>query len=356
MKAAQVLEFKQPYVLQDLPIPVPGPGELLIRTRAAGFCHTDVLVKDGVFEWAGSKPPITGSHEAVGVVVAVGSGVSNFQKGDRVGAVNIMHPCKSCPDCNANRPQFCRDLGGLLGITKPGAFAEYVLIDAEFTAVLPKTLSFVQAAPLMCAGATIYGAIKNCKLEKGALLGIIGMGALGHLGLQFSKAMGYKVAAVDTRREPLEMVQAADFPHPPDLVLNPLVDTQPAETLAKISGALGKSTEGYDGLDAVIVAADAISAFHYAISILHPHALMMVVAQPEPMIEIKDRDLIFKDITVKGTILPGVSVLQEMMQMVCEHNIRSIVRTYKLDDVNKMVEHFHRPDMKGKFVVEFQGK
>jgi len=354
MRAAQIVAFKQPYEVRDVPIPTPRYGELLIKSGAAGFCHTDLMVRDGVFEWLGTKPPITGSHEAVGTIHAVGSGVEGFQKGDRIGAINLLHPCKRCPDCQREDYMYCSSPGGMIGLDRDGAFAEYVIVDAHVTARLPDNLDFVQAAPLMCAGGTIYEAIKKCNLEKGSLLGIVGLGALGSLGVQFAKAMGYKTVGVDTREEPINMVQSAEFPHPPDLVLNPTVDKEASEFLPKLTAAVGTSKEGYEGLDAVIVATEPIPAFEYGIKLLRKHGLLMVVGQPEPKIPIKDRDFIFKDITVRGAILPAnAGRLREMLEVVSNNGIKSTIKTYKLEDINKMVEDYELPNMKGKFVVEF---
>jgi len=351
MKAAQVIEVKKrAYEIRDVPIPEPGSREIRIKTAAAGFCHTDLDVLDGGFtSWPNGSLPITGSHEPVGIVDAIGPNVEGYAVGDRIGAVSFMHPCRKCPDCHEGHYHFCPALGGIMGLNKPGAFSEYSIIDATFATKIPSNISFEMAAPLMCAGATIFGVIKACKLKKGDSLGMIGVGGLGSLGVQFAKCLGLKVVAIDVREEPLDLVRS--FKHAPDVILNPKVDKEPSEFLPKVVEKIGKSN-GYDGLDAVIVATEAKSAFHYAAQILHIHGLMMCVGLGG-MIEVKDMDLIFKDIHVQGGVLPGAEYLQEMLDLVNEFGIESHLNVYEFEKINQMVTDFQKPESKGKYVIKF---
>lgn len=347
MKAARVTKFNEPYEIQEIPIPKCKPNRLLVKTAAAGYCHTDGMVRDGEFQWAGSKCPVTGSHEAVGTVHEIGSEVSGFQKGDRVGALNFMGACGQCPDCRAGRPIFCDRLEGMNGINRDGGFAEYIIVDPAFTVKLPDSYEFVQAAPMMCAGLTIYKAIKVSGCRKGDILGILGLGALGHLGVQFANVMGIRVVALDTRAEPLSL----KLKHPADLTLDASLGAE--QIVKKIAQQCGKTREGYEGCDAVIVATGAVQAFRLGADILHKHGILVAVGQPPGPIPFGYQDFVFKDIVIKGSILGEPDALKEMIDVAAKHDIRSTVRAYKLDDINQIVADSHDEKMKGKLVVEF---
>ncbi|KAK9899837.1 alcohol dehydrogenase [Cystobasidium minutum MCA 4210] len=356
MKAARVTEFgKSEYEIQDIPVPKPKGYEVLIKIGAAGFCHTDAMVYDGQFESMGSKCPITGSHEPAGTIVAMGPDAEKLGKqkvGDRIGAENMMGPCGKCPDCTVHKdPTYCPNLEGMAGITKDGGFAEYCLLDARTAAKLPDEMSFEQAAPLMCAGVTIYSAIKKaeaCGLKEGGTIGFSGLGALGHLGVQFAICMGYKVVGIDARPEPIDLAKSLKYP--PDLVLD--------ATKIKAEDALPKvkeldPTKPFEGLDAVILLADPQSSFDYAVALTARHGLVVLVSQPEKGINLQFFDVIFRDIRLVGSLLGKQQYLQETVDLCAKHGIESHIAAYKLDDINKMVKDNHSDKKKGKTVITF---
>jgi propanol-preferring alcohol dehydrogenase len=208
MLAAQVIEFNKPYKVHKVPVPSDlGPHDLLIKVAVASLCHTDFMVSEGIM---GTELPCTGSHEGSGTVVAVGTGVSGFQQGDRVMAGIIFHPCGTCADCLGpeNYSQYCARSGGYLGVTAHGHFAEYARIDSRTAAVLPDKVSFETAAPLACAGITIYRGVVLSGVKKGEWLAMTGSGGgLGHLGVQFAKALGLNVIGIDAREAGLELTR-----------------------------------------------------------------------------------------------------------------------------------------------------
>lgn len=168
------------------------------------------MVRDGVFEHTTKSLPVTGSHEGAGTVAAVGSSVVSLKEGDRVMVGIGIHPCGICAECQAprdsSRLQYCPNTEGLFGVTTHGAFADYAIADSRTAAKLPDAVSFETAAPLACAGLTVWGGIARANLKKGEWLALVGSGGgLGHLGVQFAKALGLNVIGVDARDGALEL-------------------------------------------------------------------------------------------------------------------------------------------------------
>ena len=354
MKAARIHAKGEEYKLDEVDVPVvERDNEVVFQVRAAGLCHTDFMVRDGAF---GENYPITGSHENVGVVTAVGAKAvkadgSPWRKGDRIGTLAFQNPCGECPDCTSDEPGYsvyCENMSGMGGVTTHGGFAGYMRCDANFSVSIPEEIDWAQAAPLMCAGATIYAAIKRCKLPKGSAIAIIGLGGLGHLGVQFAKAAGYHVIAVDARQEPLDLVQSQDFK--PDTLCDVRKWKDGNKAREELLGVCG--TTKWPGADATIVATDNNDAFLYGADITRKHGTLVVVGQPEKPAPITYHSAIFRDIRVIGSLLSDRKTAQEMVDLVAEKKMKVSVKEYPLEDVNKMVEDFHKPGMKGRFVVK----
>src|SRR6204780_3636899 len=195
MKAAVVVQFGKPLVLQEWDVPLPGPGQILVKTEACGVCHTDLHAAKGDWPLKPTLPFIPG-HEAIGLVVALGSGVTIVKEGDRVGVPWLYSACGHCEYCLTAWETVCAkaEFGGY---TKNGGFAEYMIGDPDYEADIPKGLGAKQAAPLICAGITTYKGVKQTEARPGEWIVISGAGGLGHLGIQYAKAMGLQVCAVD---------------------------------------------------------------------------------------------------------------------------------------------------------------
>ncbi|KAK0522260.1 hypothetical protein OC835_006632 [Tilletia horrida] len=318
MFALRIEEFQAdpPYVLRD-DVKIPGPprpDQVLIEIYSAGYCHTE-MVANGDFEHMSRSPlPMIPSHEPTGVVVALGDNAKKLapggpsapnrplRVGDRVGALLFAHYCGKCDDCEDGRVRFC-DNKDMLGVTYDGAFAQYMLAD-------------YRSVPLFCAGATIYSAIKACNLERGEHVCIMGAGALGHIGVQLAKALDLKVSTVDTRDPPLELVKGLRLA--PDAVANIKdVKASDKERVKKLAEELGGAP------DAVIVATDAIPAFELALELVKKHGLMMVVGQPAEPIPVSYLHVIFKGVTVKGSLLADARTCKEMVDLVSQSSPRS---------------------------------
>ena len=199
MKAAVVRAFGQPLVIEDRPRPKPGRGQVLVKIAACGVCHTDLHAAQG--DWP-LKPalPFTPGHEGIGIVVALGAGVSAqpgaVREGDRVGVPWLYSACGHCEFCLAAQEPVCAE-AQFGGYTKNGGFAEYIVADPNYVAHIPAGLAARDAAPLICAGITSYKGLKETQARPGQWVVISGIGGLGHLGVQYAKAMGLLVCAVD---------------------------------------------------------------------------------------------------------------------------------------------------------------
>jgi D-arabinose 1-dehydrogenase-like Zn-dependent alcohol dehydrogenase len=349
MKAILLHEYGGDYLLHD-DVPVPSDlddYDVLIAIKSAGFCHTEMLVRDGIIK--AKKLPLIPSHEPTGIIVAMGEKVSQeFKVGDRVGALNCNHECGQCPDCLNGKPVYCDEYIAT-GITIDGAFAEYQKADSRWLVSLPDEISFEQGAPLMCAGATAFEAIEKCHLKQGDILAIIGLGALGHLAVQFAKCMGFKVVAIDNRQEPLELVQKLKYS--PDLTID-LSKIDAENAIKQINSLHSPTKHNYPGADATLVLTEPISAYKYALTITKKHGTIMVVGLSREPIPIQSSDLVFRDITIKGSLLANIQSARRMVKFAAQHGIESEIKTYSLEEVpNKMLEDFHSPNMKGKLVV-----
>src|SRR6202789_1935912 len=195
MHAAVVEKFGKPLVFQECDIPVPGPGQILVKTEACGVCHTDLHAARGDWPLKPALPFIPG-HEGIGIVAAVGSGVTIVKEGDRVGVPWLYSACGHCEYCLKAWETVCPE-AQFGGYTRNGGFAECLLADPRYVAHVPAGLSAIEAAPLICAGVTTYKGIKETGAKPGEWIAISGCGGLGHLAIQYAKAMGLFVCAID---------------------------------------------------------------------------------------------------------------------------------------------------------------
>ncbi|MBX9875572.1 MAG: zinc-dependent alcohol dehydrogenase, partial [Beijerinckiaceae bacterium] len=206
MKAAVVRAFGQPLVIEDVPVPVPGPGELLVKVRACGVCHTDLHAADG--DWPVKPvPPFIPGHEVAGTVAALGPGVSDFKLGDAVGIAWLHDSCLRCEYCETGWETLCEHQHNT-GYSCNGGFAEYAIASAAFAARLPDGVDFAAMAPILCAGVTTYKGLKETEARPGEWVVISGIGGLGQVAIQYARAMGLKVVAVDIAEDKLALARA----------------------------------------------------------------------------------------------------------------------------------------------------
>jgi D-arabinose 1-dehydrogenase-like Zn-dependent alcohol dehydrogenase len=356
---AQVLHaFNTPYELSTIPVPGPPTGkDILIRVHAAGFCHTDAVFASG-----GMKPnlPLVGSHEFAGDIVSLGPDVtrSDLTVGTRVGSFGRAYrPCGNCWACKNNHndegdekgySSFC-PLAGNLGLTANGGFEEFVLADSRQVAVIPKELSFVDTAPLMCAGYTIYAAFQklNLKKKKGAKVGIIGCGGgLGHLGLQFGTAMGYQIVGIDNQDPTLQLARGLNT----GAAIFDARETDPEDVLTQIDGGEVKA-QLERGLDAVFILPESQQAFDYGFKLLRNDGICMVISFPLQGFHFSARDVVFRGIKIMGVLPGGQATMRDMLRFAADHGIRAVLKTYPLAELNELVREYNKGGG-GKLVVD----
>lgn len=205
MKAAVVRQFGKPLVIEEVPVPTPGAGQILVKIAATGVCHTDLHAAEG--DWpVKPKPPFIPGHEGVGHVVAVGSSVKHVKEGDRVGLPWLYTACGHCRHCLGGWETLCEEQQNT-GYSVNGSFAEYVLADPDYVGHLPGNISFTEIAPILCAGVTVYKGLKVTDTKPGDWVVISGIGGLGHLAVQYAKAMGLNVIAVDIDDAKLDLAK-----------------------------------------------------------------------------------------------------------------------------------------------------
>jgi propanol-preferring alcohol dehydrogenase len=234
MQAAVVTAFGKPLVLQEWDVPTPGPGQILVKTEACGVCHTDLHARNGDWPLKPALPFIPG-HEAIGRVVAVGAGVTIVKEGDRVGVPWLYSACGHCEHCLAAWETVCGE-AQFGGYTKNGGFAEYVLADPDYVAHIPAGLSANEAAPIICAGIITYKGIKETRARPGEWIAVSGAGGLGHLAVQYAKAMGLQVCVID--------IDDGKLAHAKRLGADVVVNAKTEDPAAAVKKATGGGAHG----------------------------------------------------------------------------------------------------------------
>jgi D-arabinose 1-dehydrogenase-like Zn-dependent alcohol dehydrogenase len=229
MRAVQVAQANGAFEIVEREIPEPPAGSVRIKVQACGVCHSDSLTKEGAFP--GIAYPRVPGHEIVGVIDAVGPGVKRWKAGQRVGVGWHGGHCGQCGPCRRG-DFFACEMGRITGLTYDGGYAEYMIAWASALALLPEGLSPPEAAPLMCAGITTFNALRNSGARPGEVVAILGVGGLGHLGIQFAAKMGFKTVAIARGQDKAALASKLGAQH--------YIDSQtqdPVAELTKLGGA-----------------------------------------------------------------------------------------------------------------------
>jgi propanol-preferring alcohol dehydrogenase len=322
MKAAVVRAFGQPLTIEDMPIPQPGLGQVLVKVLACGVCHTDLHAVNG--DWpVKPTPPFIPGHEAIGRVAKVGKGVLGLKEGDLVGVPWLHDACSCCEYCTTGWETLCESQHNT-GYSVDGGFAEYVVAAAAYVGRIPEGADIIAMAPILCAGVTTYKGLKETEAKPGEWVVISGIGGLGHVAVQYAKAMGLHVAAVDVADDKLALAKRLGA----DVVANAKTE----DAVAKIVKATGGGAHG------VLVTAVSTSAFGQAIAMTRRHGTVSLVGLPPGEFPTPIFDVVLKRITVRGSIVGTRKDLGEAIAFAAEGKVKSTVSTRKLEEINTVFD------------------
>ncbi|OLO04479.1 alcohol dehydrogenase AdhP [Salinicola socius] len=337
MRAAIVEQFGQDLVVQNIEIPAPGPGQILVKTEACGVCHTDLHAARG--DWPlKPTPPFIPGHEGIGIVVALGTGVSAVKEGDRVGVPWLYSACGHCEHCLAAWETVCGE-AEFGGYTRNGGFAEYILADPNYVAHIPAGLSATEAAPLICAGVTTYKGIKETDAKPGEWIAISGIGGLGHLGVQYAKALGLHVCAVDIDDKKLE--------HATQLGAEAVVNAKQPDAVEAVIKATGGGAHG------VLITAPSLIAFNQGIAMTRKRGTCVLVGLPPGDFPTPLFDVVANCITIRGSFVGTRQDMAETLAFAAEGKVRADVELQPLSAINDVFKRLENGDVPSRVVIDF---
>ncbi len=334
MKAAVVHAYGQPLVIEEVAVPDVPAGRILVKIEASGVCHTDLHAADG--DWPVKPPlPFIPGHEGVGYVAKVGAGVTWVKEGDRVGVPWLHTACGHCEHCISGWETLC-DSQQMTGYSVNGGYAEYVLADPAYVGKLPDSLEFAPAAPVLCAGVTVYKGLKVLDCKPGDWVVISGIGGLGHMAVQYAKAMGFHVIAVDVADDKLALARSLGA----DEVIN-AASSDPVQLVqSQIRGAHG-----------ALVTAVSRPAFSQALGMLHKRGTMSLVGLPPGSFDLPIFDVVLNAKTVRGSIVGTRKDLQESLEFAGEGKVAAHYSMDKLDNINAIFSRMKAGGIDGRIVV-----
>jgi propanol-preferring alcohol dehydrogenase len=336
MKAAVVREFGRPLALEEIAVPEPKPGEVLIKIMASGVCHTDLHAAQG--DWP-VKPglPFVPGHEGTGIVVALGAGVKHLKEGDAVGLAWLHDACGCCEHCTTGWETLCESQHNS-GYGVNGSFAEYAIGHADYVARLPAKADFVGLAPILCAGVTTYKGVRETEARAGQWLAVSGVGGLGHLAVQYAKAMGMHVVAIDVGPNKLALARMLGA----DVTVD-AADPNAVDTVLRETGG---------GAHGVVVTAVANDAFTQAIRITRRRGTVSLVGLPPGSFATPIFDVVIKRITIRGSIVGTRRDLAEALEFAAERKVIAQTHRAALNDINEVFEGLRRGTVDGRMVLD----
>lgn len=335
MKAAVVHAVGEPLRIQEVSIPAPGLGEVLVKVMATGVCHTDLHAANG--DWpVKPSPPFIPGHEGAGIVAAVGPGVTGLKEGDAVGVAWLHDACGQCEYCETGWETLCEHQH-MSGYTVNGSFAEYVIGAAPYVGRLPKDADFAALAPILCAGVTTYKGIKETEARPGEWIAISGVGGLGHIAIQYAKAMGLHVAALDVTDEKLALAHSLGA----DLVVNAKAPDAASRIIKETAG----------GAHGVLVTAVSVPAFGQALQMVRRKGTVSLTGLPPGEFPMPIFDVVLKRITVRGSIVGTRKDLAEAIAFAAEGKVQAHIHKTRLDDINRVFSDLASGKVDGRMVI-----
>ena len=337
MQAAVVEQFGKPMVLRELDIPTPGPGQILVMTEACGVCHTDLHAAHGDWPLKPTLPFIPG-HEAIGLVAAVGFGVTIVKEGDRVGVPWLYSACGHCEYCLQGFETVCPE-AQFGGYTRNGGFADYLLADPNYVAHVPASLTSNEAAPLICAGITTYKGIKESKARPGEWIAISGVGGLGHLAIQYAKCMGLLVCAID--------IDDGKLAHAKRLGADMTVNAKNSDAAAVVKRATGGGAHG------VLITAPSLIAFKQGVGMTRKLGTCVLVGLPPGEFPVPLFDVVANCITIRGSFVGTRQDMAEALSFAVGGKVKADIELQPLSSINQIFDRLEHGDVPSRVVIEF---
>lgn len=334
MKAAVATDFAAPLEIRDVPVPEPGPGQILVRIETCGLCHTDIHAARG--EWpVKPKMPLIPGHEGVGIVERLGEGESAVSVGERVALPWLGYACGRCRYCVAGWETYCTS-PEYMGYTMDGSYAEYAVAYASHVVPVPDGVSSVDASPLTCAGVTTYKALKVAQPQPNETALVVGIGGLGHLGLQYARIFGATTVAMDVNDEKLQLARELGADH--------VVDAR---------GDAPAELAGLGGVDVALVTVPSPSVMRAAHAALNPNGRLVLVGLPaDDTFEMPVFDTVLTGKKVIGSLVGTRNDLADCFDLHANGRTRVITSPRSLDDVNECFEEVLAGQVPARLVFE----
>lgn len=336
MRAAVLHKFKKALALEDVARPSVEVRDVLIQVEACGVCHSDLHVADG--DWSQFTPitkiPLILGHEIAGRVVEKGSAVQELQTGDRVGVPWIYWTCGECEFCREGNENLCARQK-ITGVTEDGGFAEFVKAPASHAVRIPDGLASVEAAPLFCAGVTVYRALKQAGISPGQRLAIFGIGGLGHLAVQIAKELGAEVIAVDVTDEKLQLAESVGAAHS----YNATSKNVPRELRAK------------GGVHVALVTSAAKAAYDTAFACVRPSGMLLAVGLPADQICFPPILMAAKEVRIQASAVGTRQDLREVLALASHGKIRCRVAMRPLSEANLVLDELRHGQVSGRIAL-----
>ncbi len=325
MKAAVCETFGQPLVLKEMPTPAPGTAEILIRVRGCGVCHSDLHLVDGDWKDWGTPLPIIPGHEVTGTVEKAGSGVTRFSPGDRVGVPWMQYACGQCPPCRGGAEMLCAAQKST-GITVNGGYAEYALAPEAFAHRIPDGLDLAEAAPLLCAGITVFAPLRRAGNLAGKTVAVAGIGGLGHLGLRMASSMGAHVVAIVRGEGKIALAR--------QLGAREVIDSEKEK--------IGKRLASMGGADLILLTGISARLFEQCVPGLGPNGTLVVLAAIAEKASVIPAGLITGQKHICGSVIGTRDDMDAMFRFAADHKIVPLVERYPLIRVNEVLEKLRK--------------
>ncbi|KAK6466086.1 chaperonin 10-like protein [Scheffersomyces coipomensis] len=338
-KAIVFESFGGPLLYKDISVPAPKPNELLVHIKYSGVCHSDL------YAWKGDVPlpinlPLIGGHEGAGEVVAMGENVSDWKIGDLVGVKWLNSSCLTCEHCMNGRETVCPN-ADITGFTHDGTFQQYSTADAIQAAKFPKGTDLASAAPILCAGITVYKALKTADMIPGQWVAISGAaGGLGSLAVQYAKAMGYRVVGIDGGKEKGEFVKS--------LGAEAYVDYLSSKD---VSNEVNTITEG--GAHGVLNVSVSTSAMQQSLEYVRVAGTVVLVGLPaEATIKTSVFDAVIKTITIKGSAVGNRADTAEAIDFFNRGLVKCPIKIVGLSEIAQVYKLLEQGKILGRYVVD----